>query len=114
MSFFPYLVAIWLLCAGLYGVVTSRNFVHLVISLSVAQSATYVLLLAIGFERGAKAPIFSGVAIGTPAVDPVVQALAMVDVVVQAIVSALLLAIAVQAHQRFGTVDPEELRPMRG
>jgi multicomponent Na+:H+ antiporter subunit C len=114
VSFFPYAVAVWLFVAGLYGVVTSRNLVHLILCLSVTQSATYVLLLAVGFEHGARAPIFSGVALGTPAVDPVVQALAMVDVVVQAIVSALLLAIAVQAHERFGTLDPEKLRPMRG
>jgi hypothetical protein len=29
-------------------------------------------------------------------------------------VTALLLALAVQAHKRFGTVDPEDLRPLRG
>jgi multicomponent Na+:H+ antiporter subunit C len=47
-------------------------------------------------------------------VDPVVQALALTDVVVEAAVTALLLAFAVQAHKRFGTLDPEELRQLRG
>lgn len=114
MSFLPFAVAIWLFLVGLYGVVTSRNLIHLIICLAVAQSATYVLLLAIGYRLGAAAPVFADIPVGTPAVDPVVQALTLTDVVVEATVSALLLALAVQAHKRFGTLDPGELRPMRG
>jgi multicomponent Na+:H+ antiporter subunit C len=47
-------------------------------------------------------------------VDPVVQALTLTDVVVGTTVTAMLLAIAVQVHKRYGTLDPEELRSMRG
>jgi multicomponent Na+:H+ antiporter subunit C len=114
MAFLPYAVAAWLLLIGLYGLVTSRNLIHLVICLSVVQSATYVLLLAIGYKTHGIAPIFADRPLGTVAVDPVVQALSLVDVVVEATVSALLLALAVQAHKRFGTIDPEELNPLRG
>jgi len=42
------------------------------------------------------------------------QALALTDVVVEATVVALLLALAVQAHKRFKTLDPNELTPLRG
>ena len=70
------------------------------ICLQVAQSSTYVLLLAIGYREGGEAPVFSDIPPGTPAVDPVVQALTLTDVVVGATVSALLLALAVQAHKR--------------
>lgn len=114
MSLLPYAVAIWLFLVGLWGVVTSRNLIHLIICLAVLQSSTYVLLLAIGYRAGAAAPIFADIPVGTPAVDPVVQALTLTDVVVEATVSALLLALAVQAHKRFGTLDPDELRAMRG
>lgn len=114
MSFAPYAVAAWLFLAGLYGIVTSRNLVHMIVCLSVTQSATYVLLLGIGYREGADAPIFEDIPTGTSAVDPVVQALTMVDIVVQAVISALLLALAVEAYERFGTVDPNELRPVRG
>jgi multicomponent Na+:H+ antiporter subunit C len=58
MSVFPYVVVVWLLLIGLYGVVTSRNLIHMIVCLSVAQSSTYVLLLAIGFDREGTAPIF--------------------------------------------------------
>ena len=109
MTVLPFFVVAWILAAGLYGIVTSRHLVHQIMCLIVLQSSTYVLLLAVGYRRGAVAPYFYDIPAGTPAVDPVVQALALTDVVVEAAVTALLLAIAVQAHKRFGTLDPHEL-----
>ncbi len=107
------MVAAWLFGVGLYGVATSRHYVHLVGCLAVCQSATYVLLLAIGFRWGAGPPIFYQRAPGTPAVDPVMQALVLTDIVVGAAVTALLLAIVLQVHKRRGSVDPQSLRPLR-
>jgi multicomponent Na+:H+ antiporter subunit C len=114
MQFVPYAVVAWILAAGLYGIVTSRHLVHQIICLIVLQSSTYVLLLAVGYRRGAVAPYFNDIPLRTPAVDPVVQALALTDVVVEAAITALLLAIAVQAHKRFGTLDPHELVELMG
>jgi multicomponent Na+:H+ antiporter subunit C len=114
MSLLPYVIVVWVLIAGLYGIVTSRHLVHQIICLVVVQSSTYVLLLAVGYRTGAVAPYFYDVPVHTPAVDPVVQALALTDVVVEAAVTALLLAFAVQAHKRFGTLDPHELVQIKG
>jgi multicomponent Na+:H+ antiporter subunit C len=114
VSLLAYVVAVWLFVVGLYGVVTSRHLVHLVMCLSVVQASTYVLLLGIGYRKGGQAPIFGDIPSSTPVVDPVVQALTLTDVVVGATVSALLLALAVQAHKRFGSVDPDELNALRG
>lgn len=114
MSYLPYLAAVWLLAAGLYGVATSRNFVHLAQCLAVAQSSSYLLLLAIGYRDRAVAPIFADIPPGTRAVDPIVQALTLTDVVVSVTVSALLLAIAVQIFKRHGSLDPAECRELRG
>jgi multicomponent Na+:H+ antiporter subunit C len=111
VSFAPYAVAAWIVVIGLFGVVTSRNLIHLVLCLSVMQSASYLVLLSIGYKSHAVAPIFDTVPVGTRAVDPVVQALTLTDVVVGVTVTALLLALAVQAHKRYGTLDPERLRP---
>ena len=113
MSLLPWLVAAWLFLIGLYGIVTCRNYVHLIGCLSVCQSATYVLLLAIGYKWNAGAPIFYDHQPGTPAVDPVVQALVLTDIVVGATISALLLALTIQMHKRKGTIDPHLLKPLR-
>jgi multicomponent Na+:H+ antiporter subunit C len=114
MSAPAFVVGAWLLVVGLYGVVTSKNLVHLVVCLSVAQASTYVVLLAVGFRQGGKAPIFADIQPGTRVVDPIVQALTLTDVVVQATVTALLLALVVQARKRFGTVDPDEIGELSG
>jgi multicomponent Na+:H+ antiporter subunit C len=114
VSIFPFVVVAWVLAVGLYGIITSRHLVHQIVCLIVVQSSTYILLLGVGYKTGAVAPYFYDIPLNTPAVDPVVQALALTDVVVEAAVTALLLAFAVQAHKRFGTLDPEELRQLRG
>jgi multicomponent Na+:H+ antiporter subunit C len=110
----PFIVAAWLFVVGLYGIVTSRHLVHLIMCLVVVQSSTYLLLLGVGYRIGATAPIFADIPVGTPAVDPVTHALMLTDIVVEATVMALLLALAIQAEERAGSVDPEQLRIMRG
>ncbi|MGA8531706.1 MAG: NADH-quinone oxidoreductase subunit K [Acidobacteriaceae bacterium] len=110
----PYYVAAWLFLCGLYGIVRSRHLVHTVICLTVLQSSTYVLLLAIGFRKGGYAPIFADISPGVVTVDPVVQALMLTDVVVEVTVVALLLAMVVKAFEKGGTTRPDDLRFMRG
>jgi multicomponent Na+:H+ antiporter subunit C len=112
VSFLAYAVAAWLFGIGLYGMVTSRNLIHLIVCLAVLQTSTYVLLLAIGYVNSGKAPIFADIPQKSTVVDPVVQALTLTDVVVEATVIALLLALTMQAHKRFGTLDPDEMGVM--
>ncbi|HEY7956163.1 MAG: sodium:proton antiporter [Polyangia bacterium] len=112
--FVPYLVAAWLFGWGLYGIVSSRNLVHLVLCLALLQTATYVLLMGIGWRAGGVAPVLVGTHPGQSVVDPIVQALMLTDIVVEATVMALLLAMAVQLYERLGTVDPACMRVLRG
>jgi multicomponent Na+:H+ antiporter subunit C len=115
LSVVAWAVAGWLVVVGALGIVRSRNLVQTVVALSVSQSGTYVLLVAAGFQRGATVPILgAGGAGSTPIVDPLVQALVLTDIVVSATVTALLLALTVQIAKRHGTVDPDELRALRG
>jgi multicomponent Na+:H+ antiporter subunit C len=117
VSIYAYLVAGWLVGIGALGIIRSRNLIHTIVCLSVAQSGTYVLLLAIGYQKGATAPVFGSTHRPghLPAVvDPVVQAMTLTDVVVSATVTALLLAMTIQVHKRQGTVDPDELSQLRG
>jgi multicomponent Na+:H+ antiporter subunit C len=114
VSYLPFALAVWIFLVGLYGVVSSRNLIHLAVSLNVAQSSTYVLLLSVGYRERGTAPIFADVPRGTRAVDPVVQALTLTDVVVSVTIMGLLLALAIQAHRHRRTVDPEELRALHG
>jgi len=114
MTALPYLVAGWICIVGLYGIVTSRNLIHLALCLTVTQSSTYVLLLAVGYVKGGGPPIFKGVKLGTTAVDPVVQSLTLTDIVVSVTVLALILALALDVHENAETMDPDEIAEMQG
>jgi multicomponent Na+:H+ antiporter subunit C len=115
MTVYAYVVAGYLLLIGCYGVARSRNLVHTAVCVSIAQSGTYVLLLAVGYQAGGTAPVFgSNTPVRAAVVDPVVQAMTLTDIVVSGTVTALLLALAVQIAKRHGTVDPDELHALRG
>ena len=114
MNALAYAVAAWVFCVGVYGAIVSRNLIHLALCLTVAQSSTYILLLSIGYRHHAGAPIFKGVKLRTPAVDPVVQSLTLTDVVVSVTVIALILALSLDVHRQSGSVDPDELSTLNG
>jgi multicomponent Na+:H+ antiporter subunit C len=110
----PYALSGWLFLLGLYGIVISRNLIHAVMCLSVVQSSTYVLLLEVGYRTHASAPIFKDLPAKARVVDPIVQALALTDIVIGVAVAGLLLALAVQVHKAAGTLDPAKIGPLRG
>jgi multicomponent Na+:H+ antiporter subunit C len=114
VSHLPYLLAVWLFLVGLYGIVTSRNMIHLAVCLAVTQASTYVLILSIGYVKGGTAPIFFDVPVGKKTVDPVVASLVLTDIVVSVTLAALVLALASLAHEAKGTVDPDELPELKG
>jgi multicomponent Na+:H+ antiporter subunit C len=114
VSYAPYVLAVWLFLVGLFGIVTSRNLIHLALCVTVAQSGTYVLLLVIGYREHGTAPVFSDVPRTRRAVDPVVQALTLTDIVVGVVVAALLIALAVKSHEHTGKLDPTALQELRG
>jgi multicomponent Na+:H+ antiporter subunit C len=115
VSVYPYFAAGAIMLLGIIGIARSRDLIHTVVCLSVAQSGTYVLLISVGYQYGGLAPIFGpGVGRHTPVVDPVVQALTLTDVVVSAAVTSMLLALVIQIAKRRRTVAPDELSSMEG
>jgi multicomponent Na+:H+ antiporter subunit C len=115
ITYTGFAVAIWLFFIGLYGIVTSKHLIHLCICLTVVQASSYVLLTVIGYRPGLPAPVFTdNVFPGSQTVDAVIQALMLTDVVVEATVVALLLAITVKIHRSTGSTDPRAINVMRG
>ena len=108
------MVAVWLFVVGLYGVITSRNYIHLVVCLGGRRVLPMRCCWGPGSRTNSVAPVFLDLPVGTPAVDPIVHALMLVDVVVEATVFAVLMALVIKAHGRTGTLDPDDLEVMRG
>jgi multicomponent Na+:H+ antiporter subunit C len=114
MDVLPYVVGAWIFLAGLYGIVTSRNLIHLVTCLAVVQSSTYLVLLSVGYKKGGEPPVFADRPPSPRAVDPVVQALTLTDLVVSVVVVALLLSLTMDMFTRAKTVDPDKVRELSG
>jgi multicomponent Na+:H+ antiporter subunit C len=114
MSYLPYALAAFIFIVGLAGIVTSRNLVHITVCVSVCQSATYVLLLAIGYKEKGTAPVYADIPTSRRVVDPVVQSLTLTDIVVAVAVAALLLSLAIKAYEHHGSLDPTEISRMKG
>ena len=114
MDYLPYGLAAWIFLVGLAGIVTSRNVIHITVCVSICQSATYVLLLAIGYKRHGTAPVFADIPTSRRVVDPIVQSLTLTDIVVAVAVSALLLALALKAYEHHGSLDPAEMSNLKG
>jgi multicomponent Na+:H+ antiporter subunit C len=117
MFFINYVAAILLFLIGLYGVVTQRNLVRILLNLGLMESATYLMLIALGYRSGSTAPIFyeskmePGV---TPVVDPIMQALALTSIVIGVVTLALALSFIIHLARLYRTLDSRRIHELRG
>lgn len=98
-----------LILAGLYGALTNRDILRMIVSFTVADTGVNVVLVAVGFLPGRKAPILdAAVPVADAAariIDPLPQALVLTAIVIGLGVTALMLAYAWRLHASAGTLD---------
>ena len=91
---------------GIYGVLTRRNLIKVVISLTVMEFSIFLMLALIGYISGGEAPIVSTTVIGSPpVVDPLPQAMVLTAIVIALATNAMLLTIAIRLYKKYGTFD---------
>ncbi len=88
-----------LLGVGLYGLLTVRNLIKVVVALQILVKAAILALVVAGRASGQ-------VGLG--------QSLAVTVIVVDTIVAVVGLALAVQVQRHFGTLDVRALSRLRG
>ncbi len=109
-----YLLCILLFLIGLYGVITKRNLIKIVIGLAIMEYSVNLFLIVIGYVRGGTAPILSGDVVDRVFVDPLPQALVLTAIVIGLATTALLLAIAIRIYKRYGTFNIREIKNLKG
>jgi multicomponent Na+:H+ antiporter subunit C len=112
-----FVAAVALFLIGLYGVVTARNLVRILLNLGLMESATYLFLIALGYREGGTAPIFYEPKIvpgQTLAVDPIVQALALTSIVIGVVTLAMALTLIIHLARYHRTLDVRRIRELRG
>jgi len=101
-------IGIILFLIGLYGVITNKNLIKVVMSLSILGNGIVLFFISSGYVKGSFPPIINpGV---ENIVDPVPQALMLTMIVINLCVTALALTIIVRLHKEFGTLDLEEMK----
>lgn len=103
---------------GLYGVVTKRNAIKIIISIIIMENAVNLFILLLGYKTNGIAPILKqGMDIRNfawTAVDPLTQAMVLTSIVIGLSVVALMVAIAIRLYERFGTFDISEMKDLKG
>ena len=103
--------AIVLLMLGLYGLLTQRNIIKIIISLNILEIGLNLFIVSVGFVDGGLAPIFTSVNNSSSLnfVDPLPQALVLTAIVIGVGTTALGLALAKNIYQKYGTFEIDEM-----
>ena len=106
-----------LILMGLYGALTNRNILRIIVSFSVANTGVNLVLVAVGYMRGRTAPILDETVPMADAVtriiDPLPQALVLTAIVIGLGVTALMLTYAYKLYEEKGTLDISKCRDLK-
>lgn len=103
--------AIGLILVGIYGLLTQRNAIKLVIALNIFEVGLNVFIVSVGFVKDGLAPILTSSANSSSLiyVDPLPHALVLTSIVIGVGVTAFALALAKKMHNKYGTYDIDEM-----
>ena len=113
-----YPICFALILIGIYGVLVRRNIVKIIISLLVIEYGIHLFLVLLCYrpdglppivERGMESETWM-----TRAVDPLPQALVLTSIVIGLGILALMVALALRLHQRYGTYDISNIKRLKG
>lgn len=101
-------IAIFLMMAGFYVVISQGNLVKKLVGLSLFQASVFIFYISIGKVAGGHAPILTaGV---TSYSNPLPHVLILTAIVVGVATTALGLALVVRIQEAYGSVEEEEIQ----
>ncbi|HHH52447.1 MAG TPA: cation:proton antiporter [Bacteroidetes bacterium] len=107
--------AILLLLIGLYGALTKKSLIKIVLGLSIMDSGVHLLMIAIGYLKNGTAPIFSPGHENdlVKMVDPVPQALVLTAIVIGFGVTAVALSLVIRLYKHHNTLRIDEIKNLK-
>lgn len=109
-----YILSLMLFCVGIYGVLSKRNLIKILLGMVIAEHAVLLLFILVGYRMNGRAPILSPGAPITQMVDPLPQAVVLTAIVIGLGTTALLVALAIRLYAKYGTYDITKIRELRG
>lgn len=106
-----------LLVIGLWGIISQRNIIRMIISFSIIDTSIHLLLVSIGYIRNRTAPIIDETVTRNEAVsqvtDPVPQALVLTAIVIGVGITALLLTYALKLYRQHKTLEITHFKSLK-
>ncbi len=101
-----------LILIGLWGMLTQRNMIRMIIGFSLTDTGIHMVMVSIGYVTGGTAPIINDAVPMADAVnrvvDPVPSALVLTAIVIGLGVTAVMLAFAVRIYKARNTLNIDE------
>jgi multisubunit Na+/H+ antiporter MnhC subunit len=101
-----------LILIGLWGMLTQRNIIRMIIGFSLLDTGIHMVMVSIGYVTGGTAPIIDATVPASEAasrvVDPLPSALVLTAIVIGLGVTAVMLAFAVRIYQEKKTLNIDE------
>jgi multicomponent Na+:H+ antiporter subunit C len=101
-----------LLLVGMWGMLTHKNIIRMIIGFSLMDTGVHMVMVSIGYLSGGTAPIINEAVNRATAlqevVDPVPSALVLTAIVIGLGITAVMLAFAVQIHEKKKSLSIED------
>jgi len=106
-----YVAVVVLFCVGLYMLVAKSNLLKKLLGLNVMETAVFAFIVTAGMVEGGDPPIMVA-GTSAPFASPIPHAMVLTGIVVAVSVTAVALALIVQIHAHFGTIEIDELKEL--
>ncbi len=100
-------IGIVVVLVGIYGILTKRNIIKMVMSLYIMNSGVILLFVSMGYVAGGQAAIFENAK--KLMVDPLPQAVMLTTLVIGLGITALALALAIKIYDEYKTLNTTKL-----
>ncbi|MDC7233086.1 MAG: sodium:proton antiporter [Spirochaetales bacterium] len=108
------ITGILLVLIGLWGILTNRDIIRMIVGFSLFDVGIHIIMLSIGYVAGGTAPIIENLSdIGKSYVDPVPQALVLTAIVIGLGITAFMLTYAVNMYEKKGTLEIDKFEELK-
>ena len=106
-----------LLLIGLWGIISQKNILKIIISFSIIDTSIHLILVSIGYIKNRTAPIIDGPVTRADAAqqvtDPVPQALVLTAIVIGVGITALMLSYALKLYEKNKSLEIDKYKSLK-
>ncbi|MFP4547542.1 MAG: sodium:proton antiporter [Fidelibacterota bacterium] len=103
-----------LIVLGLWGMLTQKNIIKIIIGFSIMDTGIHLLIISIGYIKDRTAPIMdNAVKSASQVVDPVPSALVLTAIVIGLAITALMLTYAVKLFEIKGSLEINDFKELK-